>query len=73
LLTASRRAAASEAAAQRNAQIMRPPLQAEEIQIHIGRIEVIAVPPPATRSAAAPARKGQSLDEYLSRSNGRSR
>jgi hypothetical protein len=71
LRAASRRAAASEAA-QRNAQ-MRAPIQAEDIQIHIGRIEVIAVPPPAALPAAAPARRGQSLDEYLSRSNGRSR
>lgn len=46
--------------------------QPDEIQIHIGRIEVLAVPPPATsRSAASPARKGLSLDEYLRRKNGR--
>jgi hypothetical protein len=45
--------------------------QSDDIQIHIGRIEVIAVPPPAPRPAPAPARKGLSLDEYLSRRNGR--
>jgi len=45
--------------------------QADDIQIHIGRIEVVAVPQAAPRSAAAPARKGLSLDEYLSRRNGR--
>lgn len=71
LQAASRRAAASEAA-QRSA-LMRAPIQAEDIQIHIGRIEVIAVPLPAPRPAAAPARRGQTLDEYLSRSNGRPR
>jgi len=71
LQAVSRRAAASEGA-QRNV-LMRAPIQAEDIQIHIGRIEVIAVPPPVALPAAAPARRGQSLDEYLSRSNGRSR
>jgi len=48
-----------------------PQTPPDEIQINIGRIEVIAVPPPAPRPAAAPARKGLSLDEYLSRGNGR--
>lgn len=47
------------------------PAQAEEIQIHIGRIEVLAVPQAVPRPAAAPARKGLNLDEYLSRRNGR--
>jgi hypothetical protein len=45
--------------------------QADDIQIHIGRIEVVAVPQAAPRPAAAPARKGLSLDEYLNRRNGR--
>ncbi len=43
----------------------------DDIRINIGRIEVIAVPPSAPRSTPAPARKGLSLDEYLSRRNGR--
>jgi hypothetical protein len=43
----------------------------DEIQIHIGRIEVIAAPPPAPRAAPAPARKSMSLDDYLSRRDGR--
>ena len=47
------------------------PAQPEEIQIHIGRIEVLAVPQAAPRPAAAPVRKGLSLDDYLSRRNGR--
>lgn len=44
---------------------------AEDIQIHIGRIEVVAVPQAAPRPVAAPTRKGLSLDEYLRRRNGR--
>jgi hypothetical protein len=39
----------------------------DDIQIHIGRVEVIAVPPAAPRSAAVPPRKAMSLDEYLKR------
>jgi hypothetical protein len=73
LQAASQRSAASQTLARHNAPQLRSPIQPEDIQIHIGRIEVIAVPPPAARPAAAPARRGQSLDEYLSRSNGRSR
>jgi hypothetical protein len=46
--------------------------QPEDIQIHIGRIEVLAVPQTSPRPAAAPVRKGLNLDEYLSRRNGRS-
>jgi hypothetical protein len=49
------------------------PQQSDDIQIHIGRIEVVAVPPPAPRPATAPVRKGLSLDEYLSRKNGGAR
>lgn len=75
---AARRAAANEALAQRNAQPARAVIQPEDIQIHIGRIEVIAMPPPAARPAAAQVRRGQSLDEYLNgsshnSSSGRSR
>jgi hypothetical protein len=50
-----------------------PQPQSDDIQIHIGRIEVVAVPQPAPRPAAAPVRKGMGLDEYLSRGNGRAR
>jgi hypothetical protein len=40
----------------------------DEIQIHIGRIEVIAAPPPMARPPAPSSRRGsQSLDEYLRR------
>ncbi|HKD84317.1 MAG TPA: hypothetical protein VKB58_06180 [Terriglobales bacterium] len=39
----------------------------DEIQIHIGRIEVTAVQQAPARTAIKPARKGQSLEEYLSR------
>lgn len=45
--------------------------QSEEIQIHIGRIEVTAMPPAAPRPMPAPARKTQTLDEYLRRGSGR--
>jgi hypothetical protein len=43
--------------------------QSDDIQIHIGRIEVTAVAQPTPRPAAAPARKAMSLDEYLGRRN----
>ncbi len=43
----------------------------EEIQIHIGRIEVIAVPPPGTAAPAASRSRATSLDDYLKRRNGR--
>jgi hypothetical protein len=39
----------------------------DEIQIHIGRIEVTAVPPPATKPQAKQVRKTPSLSEYLQR------
>ncbi len=65
----SPRPAFSLAAAARRAPAPRP----EDIQIHIGRIEVIAVPPAAPRAVPAPVRKGLTLDEYLSGSNGRAR
>jgi hypothetical protein len=45
----------------------------EEIQIHIGRVEVIAVPPPAQRTVPAAARKTESLGEYLRRRDRRVR
>ena len=43
----------------------------EEIQIHIGRIEVIAVPPPGTVAPATSRSRATSLDDYLKRRNGR--
>ena len=39
----------------------------DEINIHIGRVEVTAVPPPAALPVSRPVRKTLSLDEYLSR------
>jgi len=50
-----------------------PAREPDEIQIHIGRIEVTAMPPPVARPVAPAARKGPSLDEYLSRRDGRAR
>lgn len=41
--------------------------QSDDIQIHIGRVEVTAVAQPTPRPAAMPARKAMSLDEYLGR------
>jgi hypothetical protein len=41
--------------------------QPDEIQIHIGRIEVTALPPPVSRLPAKPAPKSLSLDDYLKR------
>jgi hypothetical protein len=43
----------------------------DEIQIHIGRIEVTAVPQTAPRPAVVPASKSINLDEYLKRGRGR--
>jgi hypothetical protein len=45
--------------------------EADEIQIHIGRIEVTAVPPAPARPAPVPNRKSPSLDDYLKRRPGR--
>jgi hypothetical protein len=45
---------------------------ADEIQIHIGRIEITAVAPaPAQRPAVRPNPRGVSLDEYLRHGNER--
>jgi hypothetical protein len=46
--------------------------QADDIQIHIGRIEVVAISPPPPRVPKAPDRS-LSLDEYLSRRDRRPR
>jgi hypothetical protein len=43
----------------------------DKIEIHIGRIEVTAVPQEAPRPAAARARKSLNLSEYLKRRDGR--
>jgi hypothetical protein len=43
----------------------------DEIQIHIGRIEVTALPQTPARPAAPVARKALNLDEYLKRGRGR--
>jgi hypothetical protein len=49
-----------------------PQREPDEIQIHIGRIEVVAVPPPVASPASPKPRPGApSLDEYLRRRNGR--
>ncbi|MBV9404696.1 MAG: hypothetical protein JOZ48_09110 [Acidobacteriaceae bacterium] len=45
----------------------------DQIEIHIGRIEVTAAPPPITRPQSKPTRKSPSLEEYLKRGNGQSR
>jgi hypothetical protein len=47
------------------------PSASGDIRISIGRIEVIAVPPPTPRSTPSGARKEISLDEYLSRQDRR--
>jgi hypothetical protein len=55
--------------------VMRQEIQrgSEDIQIHIGRIEVIAVPSPVQRAAAGTTRKPESLEEYLRRRDRRAR
>jgi len=45
--------------------------EADEIHIHIGRIEVAAIAQAAPRPAAAAARRSLNLDEYLRHGNGR--
>jgi hypothetical protein len=48
------------------------PPREPDIEIHIGRIEVLAVPP-VVRPAPPPVRKGLNLSEYLLRSDARTR
>jgi hypothetical protein len=43
----------------------------EEIQIHIGRIEVIAAAPAGPRAAVPPASGSTSLEDYLKHRSGR--
>jgi hypothetical protein len=45
----------------------------DDIQIHIGRIEVTAVPPPVQRPASASASRSTSLKDYLKSRGGRAR
>ena len=66
------RSAAQIAAGRRTAQ-PQAEQRGDEIQIHIGRVEVIAMPAVAPRAAPAPARKSQTLDEYLRQGRGRAR
>src|SRR6266851_986151 len=61
------RTSASEAA--RRAQSAQR--EADEIHIHIGRIEVAAIIQPPPRPTAAAARRSLNLDEYLRRGTGR--
>jgi hypothetical protein len=49
-----------------------PEREPDEIQIHIGRIEVTAVPQAVPRPAPPPLRKSISLNDYLKRGEGRS-
>jgi len=51
--------------------LRQPEREPSEIQIHIGRIEVTAVPPAPARPEVKPASKSLNLDEYLKRRNGR--
>jgi hypothetical protein len=66
---------AAQAKEARRAQIPLRPYaeapQSDDIQIHIGRIEVVAVQQPEPRQTPPPVRKGLTLDDYLSRRNGR--
>jgi hypothetical protein len=63
------RAGANVTVEKRPARAERAP---EEIQIHIGRIEVTAVQPPA-RQAPKPSDTAMSLDAYLERRKGKAR
>jgi hypothetical protein len=56
----------------RDPRLTRAERQPDEIQIHIGRIEVTAVPPPAPRAPRPPDRS-LSLDAYLRRRDGRAK
>jgi hypothetical protein len=40
-----------------------------DVEIHIGRIEVVAVPPPAPRAATPPVSKATRLEDYLRQRN----
>jgi hypothetical protein len=62
-----------ETAAQRHAKSNEAQRGGDEIQIHIGRIEVIAVPQQAQRPAPARTQHGETLEAYLKRHDRRSR
>jgi len=47
------------------------PHEPDEIQIHIGRIEVVAAPPSPVRAEPKPVRPSPNLGDYLKRRNGR--
>jgi hypothetical protein len=66
----AKREEARRGATRYRGQVEREP---DEIQIHIGRIEVVAVPPPAPVREVKPTTKSLSLDDYLKRGNGRAR
>lgn len=74
-----RKADAPAAYPERNHFRQRPALkrdeskQSEDIQIHIGRIEVMAVPPAPAPRPAKPARKSLNLQEYLRQHGGNAR
>lgn len=64
--------AAKNPSAEVSSRAVSPPHEPDEIHIHIGRIEVAAIPQPVQRPAAPPARKSLDLGEYLKRSSRRS-
>jgi hypothetical protein len=47
--------------------------QDQSVEIHIGRVEVLAVAPPAPRTPAASQSRTTSLADYLARRSGRTR
>ncbi|HEY2515830.1 MAG TPA: hypothetical protein VGI39_33400 [Polyangiaceae bacterium] len=61
------RLAPARPAAQDAARVAPARAEPNEIQIHIGRIEVVALPSPAPRAAPPPAPKGLDLGAYLRR------
>lgn len=63
-MISARRNEVNQGAARREAHATSEP---DEIHIHIGRIEVTALPPPPVRPAAPPPRKSTSLHDYLNR------
>jgi len=65
-------ASISASPARREQDARRMSAEPHEVQIHIGRIEVTAVPPaPVRPTVATPRRNAMSLDDYLKRRNGR--